>query len=238
MSDFHQAMPHGPIEEIFQDLFFVTGTMKNEFFGSMWQFSRNMTIVREGDALTLINSVRLDDEGLAALDALGKVTHIVRMGDMHGLDDPFYLDRYNASFWALPEMTLEEGLKVDKVLKEGGELPFGNSSLFAFNTVERPEAIIRLEREGGIMIACDALQNWLAPDPFFDETTAATMTEMGFFTPANLGPAWMMGSKPQADDFARLKEIPFRHALCGHGAPLRNSAQEDFHATFKKVFNV
>jgi len=238
MSDFHEAMSHGSIEEVFPDVFFVTGTMRNEFFGSMWQFSRNMTIVRENGQLTLINTVRLDDAGLAALDGLGKVVNVVRIGDMHGIDDPFYVDRYGAAFWALPGMGIQEGLKVDKELTVGGEMPFGDCELFAFETTERPEAILRLDREGGIMIACDALQNWVEPDQYFAEDTKATMAEMGFFTPANLGPAWVMGSKPQAADFARLKEVPFKHALCGHGTPLKDGAEQAFHATFKKAFEV
>lgn len=124
MSQFHELMPHGSIEKIFEDVFFVTGTMRNEFFGSMWQFSRNMTIIREGDALTIINSVRLDEKGLKDLDALGKVKNLVRIGDMHGVDDPFYKDRYNAKFWALPAMGMQEMLNVDQELVEGGELPF------------------------------------------------------------------------------------------------------------------
>src|SRR5574338_137016 len=136
MTKYQEAMPHGPIQEVFPDVFFVTGTMKNEFFGSMWQFSRNMTIVRENGNLTILNSVRLDDDGLAELDKLGKVINVVRIGDMHGVDDPFYVDRYNATFWALPDMKVQEGLKIDKALREGGELPFSNASLFVFHSVK------------------------------------------------------------------------------------------------------
>lgn len=238
MSNYHELMGHGPIREVFPDVFFVTGTMKNEFFGSMWQFSRNMTIVRENGNLTIINSVRLNDEGLAELDKLGKVVNVVRIGDMHGVDDPFYVDRYNATFWALPGMTVKDNLKVDKELKVGGEMPFSGASLFVFETTQRPECIIRLDREGGIMIACDSLQNWTEPDEFFAPETVETMTNMGFFTPANLGPAWMHGSQPQAGDFQRLKEIPFKHALTGHGHPLMNTAKEEFHGTFKRIFDI
>ena len=66
MTDFNDVMPHGPIQELFPDVFFVTGTMKAEFFGSDWQFSRNMTVVREGEggqgwvfAVTLIERDKL-----------------------------------------------------------------------------------------------------------------------------------------------------------------------------------
>ena len=238
MTDFQKAMPHGPIEAIFPGVFFVTGTMRSEFFGSMWQFSRNMTVVREGTRLTIVNSVRLDEAGLAALDALGDVVHVVRIGDMHGIDDPFYRDRYGATFWALPRMGVEDGLTVDKKLIADGEMPFDDCSLFEFKTVKRPEGILRLDREGGILIACDSLQNWVEPDEFFLEETVETMRKMGFFEMANLGPAWLHESEPKVEDFIRLKQVPFRHALCGHGSPLRDTAQEKYHATFERLFEV
>lgn len=238
MREFQHAMPHGSIEEVFPDVFCVTGTMRNEFFGSMWQFSRNMTIVRESRRLTIVNSIRLDDEGLAVLDALGKVVNVVRIGDMHGIDDPFYVDRYQATFWALPGMRIQDGLNVDKVLAAGGEMPFADASLFEFKTTKRPEAILHLHREGGILIACDSLQNWTEPDEFFLDETAERMQEMGFFTPATLGLAWLQESEPGADDFVRLKEMRFRHVLCGHGSPVRDTAQERFHTTFRRFFEV
>jgi hypothetical protein len=238
MTDHPDVMPHGPIEEVWPDVFFVTGTMRNEFFGSMWQFSRSMTIVREQDRLTIVNSVRLDDAGLAALERLGAVVNVVRIGDMHGSDDRFYVARYGASLWALPGMTVRDGLKVDRELVPGGEMPFAGCGLFVFETTKRPEAILRIDREGGIMVACDSLQNWVEPDAFFDEATVATMHAMGFFTTAGLGLAWLHESAPMAEDFLRLKAVPFRHALCGHGRPLRDSALAGYHAAFKRFFEV
>ena len=237
MPAYHPAMPHGSIQEVFPDVFFVTGTMRAEFFGTMWQFSRNMTIVRDGGALTLINAVRLDDAGLAALEKLGTVKNVVRIGDMHGVDDRFYVDRYKAKYWVVDGMTAGEGLTPTNTLREGGEMPFSNCTAFTFGTTTRPECILRLDREGGIMIACDALQNWVAPDEFFDEETVGKMRDIGFFTPTNLGLAWLQGSQPQAADFVRLKQVPFRHALCGHGVPARD-AMAGYHATFNRFFQV
>lgn len=238
MKTYQDALPHGKIEEVFKNVFFVTGSMKNEFFGSMWQFSRNMTIVLEDGKLSIINSVRLNEEGLAELEKLGKITNVVRIGDMHGVDDPFYVDRYKAKFWALPGMKIQEGLKVDHELVENGEMPFGTSSFFNFETVKRPEGIIRLDQDGGIMIACDSLQNWIEPDEFFGAETIETMKKMDFFVKANLGLAWLHESQPQAEDFVRLKEIRFEHALCGHGYPFISNAMSQYHQTFKKFFKV
>jgi hypothetical protein len=238
MSDFHPAMPHGPIDEVFPDVFFVMGTMRGEFFGSMWQFSRNMVVIREDGRLTIVNSVRLSPEGLEQLESLGTVTNVVRIGDMHGVDDPFYVDRYGATFWAMPGMSVQDGLKVDRELVAGGEMPVRDCSLFEFHSTERPEGILRLDREGGILIACDSLQNWESADEFFDAPTVATMTGMGFFTRANLGLAWLHTSQPKAEDFLRLKEVPFAHALCGHGVPLRETGHQEYHAAFHRFFQV
>lgn len=234
MCNYHEVLNHGKIKEVLKNIYFVTGTMKNEFFGSMWQFSRNMTIVKEGESLTLLNSVRLNDEGLADLDRLGKVVNVVRLGDMHGVDDPFYVNRYNATFWALPNMTVQKELTI-KPLQEDGEMPLKDCSLFEFKTVKRPECILRLDRDDGIAIACDSLQNWVSHDEFFDDETIVTMTNMDFFKTANFGPAWIYESQPQASDFARLKKMQFKHAFCGHGVPLLNNAQEAFYNRINEI---
>ena len=75
----------------------------------------------------------------------------------------------------MPGMGIQDGLKVDQELTEGGPMPFAGCSMFAFATTQRPECILRLDREGGIMIACDSLQNWMAPDELFDEETVGKM---------------------------------------------------------------
>ncbi len=238
MENLPAALGHGKIEEVFPDVFFVTGSMETELMGAHWHFSRNMTIVREGDALTLINSIRLDDAGLKRLDSLGRVENVVKIGSLHGRDDAFYKTHYGAKLWALPGMQHEHGLTADKALVPGGETPFSGASVFQFASTKLPECIIRIDRAGGILVACDSLQNWVEPNEFFSDDTRKMMTEMGFFQPANLGPLWMQVNEPKRDDFVRLSELSFRHALCGHGAPLRDSAKEAYLERFHKVFGI
>lgn len=238
MSTFAPAMPHGDIEEVFDGVYFVTGTMRSVFGGASLQYSRNMTIVRDQGALTLINAVRLDEAGLAALDRLGKVTNVVKLGSMHGIDDAFYVERYRARLWTLPGLAHESGLATDVELVPGGPMPFAGCSLFAFQTSARPEGILRVDRDGGILIAVDALQNWHGPDRFFDDASIALMRQHGFFQPANIGPAWRMANQPQASDFARIKQLGFRHVLCAHGEPLRDTAHAAFSALFQREYGV
>ncbi|WP_421865904.1 hypothetical protein [Motiliproteus sp.] len=238
MDQFPPALPHGSLEEVFPNVFFVSGAMETVLQGMDWEFSRNMTVVRDDDRLIIINSVRLTEEGLAELDRLGRVTDVIRLGALHGRDDPFYVDRYGAEYWALPGVEHDAGLQVTRHLNEAEPLPISDASLFAFRTTKIPEAIIRLDRAGGILVACDALQNWLAPDEHFSDSSKEVMQQMGFFTPANLGPVWVQAAAPEGDDFSRLKELTFNHALCGHGEPLRDTAREDYSATLERMFGI
>jgi len=238
MATFPPALRHGSIEEVFPGVFFVSGAMETVLQEMAWKFSRNMTLVRDGERLIIVNSVRLDDAGLAALEQLGRVTDVVRLGALHGRDDPFYVDRYGADYWAMPGMEHESGLQATRTLTPEGPLPISDASLFEFKTTRIPEGILCLNRDGGILIACDALQNWLVPDEYFSDTSRELMQQMGFFTRANLGPVWVQRATPAADDFARLKALSFRHALCGHGEPLIDTAHEDFSATFNRLFGV
>ncbi|MBV1787618.1 hypothetical protein KQ940_06075 [Marinobacterium sp. D7] len=237
MDQFPPALSHGRIEEVFPDVFFVSGSMETVLQGMDWQFSRNMTVVRDGERLIIVNSVRLNDEGLAELERLGRVTDVVRLGCLHGRDDQFYVQRYGAQYWAMSGMEHEAGLEA-RTLSPDGPLPIADASLFQFQTTQIPEGILHLDRAGGIVIACDALQNWLSPDEYFSDSSRELMQNMGFFTPANLGPVWAQAAAPKGDDFTRLKTLSFKHALCGHGEPLCDTAHEDYLATFNRMFGV
>lgn len=236
MPEHTPAMPHGALDEIFPHVFFVTGTIRPVFDGTPFQFSRNMTVVREGDALTLLNAVRLSDEGLARLETLGTIRHVVTLGAHHGVDDSFYVERYGATQWALPGHQHQGGHQTDQALKVGGPMPFEDASLFVFETAKLPEAVLHIDREGGILVPCDSLQNWVEPDEFFDDDSATIMTQMGFIKPANIGPGWRRAAQPQVSDFTRLLTLEFQHLLPAHGAPLRREAKPQFRATIEAQF--
>lgn len=236
MTDFPPQLPHGEIREVLPEVFFVTGQTRPTFGGQTVQFSRNMTVVRDGDALTLVNTLRLDDDGLARLDELGNVKHLVKLGSFHGRDDAFYLDRYGATLWSLPGMEHERGGVTNAELVPGQVGPCPDASIFIYETSALPEGLLLLEREGGILLACDSLQNMSGPDEYFDERSAAMMEGQGFFRPANVGPGWRNSAKPEASDFARLEGLSFRHLLSAHGTPLLHDAHRALSATFEELF--
>ncbi len=238
MTEYPPHLPTGAIGEVLPDIFFVTGQMTNGDGPSAMQFSRNMTIVPDGSDLTLLNTVRLDETGLAALDALGTVRNIVKLGAFHGRDDAFYLNRYDAAFWAVPGVEFSRGEEISHPLTAGDVGPCEGSSVFVFETASKPEAILRLDRHGGTLITCDSLQNLKGADAFFNDLATQRMEAGGFLIPANIGPGWRNATNPQPDDFARLKDLEFAHVLSGHGEPCLDSAKDQYSATFHRLFGV
>ncbi|NRB20807.1 MAG: hypothetical protein HRU33_25565 [Rhodobacteraceae bacterium] len=137
MPQFPPQLPHGEFQEIFPDIFFLTGQIKVES-DPISEFSRNMVVIRDGMDLTLVNSIRLNSAGLAALDHLGTVKAIVRLGGFHGRDDAFYLNRNQADLWTPEGMTFTRGEKTDQFLVDGRDGPIPGSSAFVFDTPELP----------------------------------------------------------------------------------------------------
>jgi hypothetical protein len=234
--DYTPVMPHGDLAEVFPDVFFVTGTSRPTFLGQAWQFSRNMVVVRTGESLTLLNTVRLDDAGLARLDALGRITQIVRLGAFHGMDDAFYLDRSGARYIGLEGEPPAGTRAADAVLRDGDEGPLPGSVVFRFATSAVPEAVLLLPQNGGVLISCDALQNWADVDPFFDAASAEKMRAFGFIEPANIGPGWRQAASPARADFDRLLRLPFDHLLPAHGTPIVGGARARFASTVERLF--
>lgn len=231
MPDFRPATPHGPFEETFPDLFFVRGTLR---LAPGLVITRNMVVVRQGDELTLVNSVRLTDAGEAALEELGRVRHLVRLGFAHGADDAYYAHRFRPTFWAPKGQNHAPGLSADHELRPGSS-PLERSSVFSFENGRRSEALIILERDGGIVIPCDSYQNWTT----FDGCSAVgkvMMKAMGF-GPTLIGGPWTkyMGQDVRKD-FDALLEHDFRHLLPAHGEPLHDAAKQGLRTAIARRF--
>ena len=227
---------HGAITPIFPNIFFVMGTNKVHHEGVDIQTSRNMIIVKNGEEITLINTVRLDEAHLKILESMGKVTHIVKIGSFHGRDDAFYIDRYKAKLWALKGMQHNDGVKADVDLLPNGKMPFPDSSLFVFETTGQPEGIIHIEREGGILITCDSIKNWTYVDNYFSEQTGKDFVQQGLIKSANIDAVWVGAMHPKVKDFNRLlTSFKFKHLLSAHGEPLLNSAYAEISNNIKEI---
>ncbi|MBL9105717.1 MAG: hypothetical protein JNL82_32645 [Myxococcales bacterium] len=231
------AWPHGALQPAFTDLYTVIGTNKVHHDGVDIQTSRTMTVLVDRGELTLINSVRLDDAGLRELDALGRVRHVVRLGAFHGRDDPFYCDRHGAALWALPAAVHADGRATDRELREGGPLPVADAEVLPFASSRHPEAALLLARDGGVLITCDAVQNWTRADEFFSPATAAQFAAHGLLGAANIPATFLGACAPDRADYQRLLDRPFRHLVTGHGEPLRDHAHARLAARVAAAFS-
>jgi hypothetical protein len=233
------ALPHDAPKQIAEDLFVVHGCVRPN---AVVRFTRNMAIVRDQGALTLINPVRMDDAGLHSLEALGEVAHVLRLGPLHGMDDAFYVDRYNAQFWSFEGGVTYSTPAINRVLTEGGALPFSGAKLFAFGHMTEPEGVILLERSPGILLTCDAIQSY-ATSPHTPHTnwlSRLLMPLIGFPRRTVIGPFWLKLLVEDKDgikaEFERLLRLDFDQLLGAHGTFLAKGAHSEVERAFVKMF--
>lgn len=234
------ALPHDPVKEIAENLFVVHGSVQ---LMPIMRITRNMAVVRHQGQLTLINAVRLDDAGLRSLEALGEVSHVLRLGPLHGMDDPFYVDRYKANFWSFEGGTTYTKPDITHPLSVGCDLPFPDASLFAFSDLNEPEGAILLDRSPGVLLTCDAVQSYSTP-PHMPHTawlTRLLMPLVGFPNETIIGPIWLkkMAKDPKGirSEFERLLNLDFDQLLCGHGTFVAKNAHAELEQAFQKAFD-
>ncbi len=231
------ASPHGPLDEVFPGIWFVRGGIKMPMAMPM-KFSRSMTIVRGEDGLTLFNTMRLSEAGLRALDALGQVRNVIRLGGFHGRDDAFYRARYHARILAVAGQRYTRGLgakddapdymQPDEIVDENSVLPIPDATLKVIHSSKPPEAICRLDRQGGILITADSLQHTPKADEYFNLPARLMMKRMGFLKPYNVGPGWLQFASPSAAEVRSILDMDFEHVLPGHGTAVIGGAKEKF----------
>ncbi|MBV8756624.1 MAG: hypothetical protein JO257_05100 [Deltaproteobacteria bacterium] len=234
------AGKHGELTEVLPGIYFVTGTVKLP--GPLpVRFSRNMTVVKQGDRLVVVNSVRLDDAGLAALDKLGKVTDVVRLAANHGMDDPFYAERYGAKVWAVKGQRYTAGFNTSRPdtyftphheMDATTELPIAGAKLTVIDSTPS-EGLLVLD--GGTIISGDCLQNWAAPDAYMSGLGKFMLKRMGFMKPHNIGPGWLRQGKPPHAQLRALLDLPFVNVLPVHGTPVLGDAPALYKPAIERV---
>ncbi len=242
---FAPPQPHSEIKEIFPDIFFVTGSVR--MAGPLpIAFSRNMIILRHEGSLTLINSLRLDEVGLSALDTLGTVEHVIRLAGFHGMDDPFYKHRYGAKIWVVkghvyargfqnPRTEAKDGyFQPDVYMDETTELPMADGKLLVFDC-RAGEGLLALKRHGGIVISGDILQNWQSTDRYFSLVGKVMMRVLGFIKPHNIGPGWLKQAKPDLTQIKGILALDFEHVLPVHGEPVIGGARDKYRPAIERV---
>jgi hypothetical protein len=236
------ALAHGEITRVLPGLHMVSGTVSMP--GPLpVRFSRNMTVIEDEGRLVLVNSMRLDEAGLRALDALGRVTDVIRIGANHGMDDPFYRERYGARVWAVKGQRYTSGFDTksenvyfepDEEIDETTPLPIAGARVYVIASAP-PEGLLLLRREGGVCIAADCLQHWHDVDDHFNWLGGALMRMFGFIKPFNVGPGWLRQGKPPKTDLRGILDLPFTHVLPAHGSAVVGSAPEKYRAALERA---
>jgi hypothetical protein len=202
------------------------------------RLNRNMVVLRQAGELTLVNAVRLAPEGEAALEALGTVKHVMRLGQFHGLDDRYYVDRHGAEFWCQDGSDKYPEPKPTQVLSEGTKLPVDGAELFVFRDTVLPECAILLRRHGGLLITCDSLQHW-TDWSYCSPLARLVMALLGFRRTTFIGPPWRKTMTPKGGslrpDFDRLLELDFDHHIGAHGTPCRGGAHQRVEAAVARA---
>lgn len=230
------AYSHDPIVKIFEDVYLVQGSIR---IGPGMRMNRNMIILKEDGCLTLINPVRMSEQGLAQLEELGEVRHVMRLGDFHGLDDQFYTDHYGAQFWCQPGQATYQYPKANHHISSSKLPPVSGTQFFIFEAAKFPEAALFLA-EKKLLVTTDSVQYW--PDWRYTSLfTRFALWVMGFRLTLFIGGPWLKRVTPRDEslqaDFERLMALDFDHLVAAHGYVLRNEAKPLLEKAIAKTFH-
>jgi hypothetical protein len=171
------------------------------------------------------------------------VTDVIRLAANHGLDDPFYADRYKAKVWVVKGQRYTAGFDTnakdtyftpDVEVDETTKLPLAGARLYIFRSTP-PEGLIVLDRDGGVCISGDCLQNWNVPDEYFSFLGRAMMKMMGFIKPHNVGPGWLKQCKPPKQELGGVLDLKFANVVPSHGSPVLGDALAKYRPVLERV---
>ena len=234
---FPGVKPQDPLVEILPDLFLLRGSIK---LAPGLSIGRNMVVIRDGDELTLVGSVRMTPENEARVEDIGRVTNLVRIG-LHGLDDAYTVSRFGCRFWCLAgtEGTYEQP-PPDEIFTESDGLPFLDADLHRFEGIGISEAAIIWPKNGGVLITSDALQHY-GDWRYFNAPSRLVHPLMGFSRGMIVGPVWhrllTVDETTLRASFDKLVARNFEHMIGLHGTLCRDLAKERIRAAMVREFD-
>lgn len=163
---------------------------------------------------------------------------LIRLGDFHGLDDRFYVDRYRPQFWCQAGQGTYQEPTPDVVFDMTTSLPALGASLFVFERARFPEAAILVPRHR-LLITADSLQ-FYEDFSYFSGFTRFAFKLLGFKLGLNIGSPWVKRVTRKGDslnpDFERLLNLDFDALVGAHGGLLKKGAKEQVRKQMALVF--
>lgn len=238
------AYPHDPLLPLADDVFLVRGSL---LLNPLIRISRNMVVLRQRGELWLVNPVRLNDTGMAALQRLGAVRHLVCLGALHGLDDAWYRRHFQVQTWARPGSRRYPAPADARPLDAAQGLPVAGAQVFNFMLATQPESALLLPGVGaageangqGLLLTCDALQHY---GDYHQHSPLArlVMPFIGFPKTTLVGPMWRREVTPPGGslkpDFDRLLQWRFDRLVAAHGSVLTQGAHAAVAAAVQQAF--
>ncbi len=149
-------LPHGPIEQLAENLWSVEGSLKG------MSLKRVMTIARcEDGSLVIHGAIAMDDARMKELESLGEPAYLVVPSQHHRLDAPAYKARYPALRVFAPRggrKAIEGVVAVD-----GAYQDFPGDNVVTLETLngmkEREGAMVVRSPDGTTVVLNDAVFN-------------------------------------------------------------------------------
>jgi hypothetical protein len=229
------ATAHDSIEKLFENVYWVHGSIR---VGPSMTMNRNMVIIKSPEGLTLVNPVRLNIEEEQKLLALGDIKVVMRLGDFHGLDDQYYVDKFQAQFWCQSGQSTYKTPLADTIINEDTKPTIANAEFFIFSSSIYPEAALFL-KDCELLITTDSIQN-LTDWSYTTLFTQLMLKLMGFKLDLIIGKPWLKRVTPKGTslcgDFERLLKLDFKHIIAAHGTPLKDTAKEQLKQVMSETF--
>jgi hypothetical protein len=150
------VLPHGPIEQLEDNLWRVEGSLPN------MPLKRVMTLARLASGELLVhNPIALEARAMAELDALGRVAFIVVPNGWHRLDLLSFRTRYPTARVLAPPGSRKKVAAVEPSVADLTALPADpNVSLGVVDGTNGLEAVMTVKAHGGVsLVFADAVFN-------------------------------------------------------------------------------
>ena len=234
-SQYARAYKHEQIKPLLENVYWVHGSIK---MAPAMYMNRNMVIIKEENMLYLINPIRLNEKEEQKLKMMGKVVAILRLGDFHGVDDQYYVDKFGCEFWCQKNQTSYPLPVADHCIASGVKPPIKNAEFFIFSTALYPESALLL-KDKKLLITTDSIQYW-TDWQHMSVLGKIVLWVMGFRRGLFIGKPWLRRVTPKGgslkEDFDSLLALDFNHLIAAHGKPLFHDARQNVKSLINTTF--
>ena len=221
MTKYFPLMDHGNLRELLPGIFELTGSMK--LFG-LFKYSRNMHLLNTNDGVILINPVRVSEPTLAEITKIGRINHVYKLGQLHNVDVPFYVERFKPKVWKNKNDPTLPDIQGDYFFEDYDTLPLCGSKVYRFEDSKLAETVLIHPESGGILLSCDAYVN-MGPDPMANFLTK-TLSKL-LPRPTYVGPNWVKIAKPSLETLKGILDFEFKNLMTAHGDAIIGDAYSE-----------